>query len=88
MTGLQGLANALRVVHAQGIQHDHLARLERWRQLLRDVPGERHRIHGSFNQPGLVHAVGGERRHQRRILPVVARRRAGGALVMLCGAQP
>ena len=39
-------------------------------------------IHGPLDHPGLVQPVGGERRHQRRVLAVVARHGAGRALVM------
>ncbi len=70
------------LVGAQIVQHDHLPRPQRRRQLLGDVPGERLRIHGSLDQPGLVQPIGGERGHQRGVLAVVARDRAGGPLVM------
>ena len=40
------------------------------------------RVHRPLDQPGLVQPVGGERGHQRGVLAVVARHRAGGALVM------
>ncbi len=73
VAGFQSLANAGRFVDAQIIQHDNLPRLERWRELLGDVPDKRVRIHGSLNHPGHLQASRRERRDQRRVRTVVAR---------------
>ncbi len=86
VASFHGLANAGGLVDTQIIQHHDLSRPQRRRQLLRDVPHERRRIHRPLDHPGHVHAVGGERRHQRGVLAVVAWHRAGGSLVMRCPA--
>lgn len=82
MAGFNGLANASSFVHAQIIHHDHLPRPQGRRQLLGDIPFERLRIHRPLDHPGLMQAVGGERRDQRRILAMIAGHRSGGALVV------
>jgi len=73
VAGFQRLANAGRFVDAQIIQHDHLPRVERWCELLGDVPDKRVRIDGALNHPGHLQASRRERRYQRRVLAVVAR---------------
>ena len=78
----EGLANAGGLVDAQIIEHDHLPWPQRRPELLRDVPGEGLGIHRPLDQPGHVQAVGGERRHQRGVLAVVARHRAGRSPVV------
>ncbi len=84
--GFQGLANAGGLVDAQIIQHHDLARLQRRRQLLRNVPFEGGGIHRSLNHPGLVQTIRRERCHQRGVLAMVTRHGSGGSVVMRCPA--
>src|SRR5262249_53264819 len=84
--GCKGLAQAGRFVDAPGIQPDALPRLQRWRQVLGDLPATRRRLQGSLQQPGHVHPLGSERRHHRRMSPRGAWHGSGGALVMGCPA--
>jgi hypothetical protein len=78
LAGCNRLANAVRVVGVQIVQHDHLPWLQCRCQLLGDGAGKRRRIHRSLDQPGLVQTIGGKRRHQCGVLAVVARDRSSG----------
>ena len=75
-------ADARGFVPTQGIQNDELAGPQRRAQDLLDVALERRCVHRALDRPRGLEACGRPRRHQRRVLAVMARHRAHRPLVV------